>query len=67
MNHEPGLPAFSDTGSSFVELLRKVAPEALPPAVLGQGTQPFEITHGTTVVAIRCEGGVVMAGDRRAT
>ena len=28
---------------------------------------PFEITHGTTVVAIRCAGGVVMAGDRRAT
>ena len=26
-----------------------------------------EITHGTTVVAIRYEDGVVMAGDRRAT
>jgi proteasome beta subunit len=25
------------------------------------------ITHGTTVVAIRCADGVVMAGDRRAT
>jgi proteasome beta subunit len=32
-----------------------------------QGAQPFDITHGTTVVAIRCDGGVVMAGDRRAT
>ncbi|HEY3724537.1 MAG TPA: proteasome subunit beta [Acidimicrobiia bacterium] len=67
MSHEPGLPAFADTGSSFVDLLRKVAPEALPPSVMGQGSGGFEITHGTTVVAIRCAGGVVMAGDRRAT
>ena len=34
---------------------------------MGQSNHAFEITHGTTVVAIRCEGGVVMAGDRRAT
>jgi proteasome beta subunit len=67
MNPEPGLPAFADVGSSFVDLLRKVAPDALPPVVMGQGSQPFDITHGTTVVAIRCAGGVVMAGDRRAT
>jgi proteasome beta subunit len=67
VNHEPGLPALADPGSSFVDLLRKVAPDALPPSVMGQGNQPFEITHGTTVVAIRCESGVVMAGDRRAT
>ena len=67
MNHEQGLPAFADTGSSFVDLLRKVAPEALPPSVMGNSAAPFEITHGTTVVAIRCDGGVIMAGDRRAT
>ena len=67
MNPEPGLPAFADIGSSFVDLLRKVAPDALPPVVMGQAGQPFDITHGTTVVAIRCDGGVVMAGDRRAT
>ena len=67
MNHEPGLPALADTGSSFVDLLRQVAPDALPPSVMSPGAQGFEITHGTTVVAIRCEGGVVMAGDRRAT
>jgi proteasome beta subunit len=58
-----------DPGSSFVDLLRQVAPDTLPADVLRPGSagQSFEITHGTTVVAIRCEGGVVMAGDRRAT
>jgi proteasome beta subunit len=58
-----------DPGSSFVELLRQVAPDALPGDAPGgnAASQAFEITHGTTVVAIRCEGGVVMAGDRRAT
>jgi proteasome beta subunit len=58
-----------DPGSSFVDLLRQVAPDALPPEAFGGGAagQAFEIAHGTTVVAIRCQGGVVMAGDRRAT
>jgi proteasome beta subunit len=58
-----------DPGSSFVDLLRQVAPDALPTDAFGGGGagQAFDITHGTTVVAIRCEGGVVMAGDRRAT
>jgi proteasome beta subunit len=60
----------SKSGSSFVDLLRRVAPDALPTAVGGTGggaVTGFEITHGTTVVAIRFSGGVVMAGDRRAT
>jgi proteasome beta subunit len=58
-----------DPGSSFVDLLRQVAPGVLPADGLrpGPAGQSFEITHGTTVVAIRCAGGVVMAGDRRAT
>jgi proteasome beta subunit len=62
-------PLFSETGSSFVDLLRRVAPDALPPAALTPGSagQAFDITHGTTVVAIRFADGVVMAGDRRAT
>src|SRR6059058_4809823 len=69
---ESPLPTFApglDPGSSFVDLLRRVAPHDLPGAGLEQttGTAPFEITHGTTVVAIRYDGGVVMAGDRRAT
>ena len=70
---ESPLPTFGpglDPGSSFVDLLRQVAPHDLPGAGLAQtagGAVPIEVTHGTTVLAIRYEGGVVMAGDRRAT
>jgi proteasome beta subunit len=65
------LPIFAsdlDPGPSFAELLRKVAPHHLPGGAIDAtpGT-PVELTHGTTVLAIRFEGGVVMAGDRRAT
>ncbi|MFI5045530.1 MAG: proteasome subunit beta [Acidimicrobiia bacterium] len=72
------LPRFSgasfapgrDPGSSFVDLLRQVAPHDLPGAGSGGGGgagSTFEVTHGTTVLAIRYLDGVVMAGDRRAT
>ena len=65
------LPFFSttiDPGPSFAELLRRTRPHGLPGAGLAETAPPgFEITRGTTVVAIRCDGGVVMAGDRRAT
>jgi proteasome beta subunit len=65
------LPRFTadlDPGPSFAGLLRQVAPHQLPGAGHdGGGTHPIEIPHGTTVLAIRFGGGVVMAGDRRAT
>jgi proteasome beta subunit len=68
---EPSLPMFGpglDPGPSFAELLRRVAPHALPGAGLdATPASPIEVAHGTTVVAIRFGGGVVMAGDRRAT
>ena len=64
----PIFEAGTDPGPSFIELLRRVAPDALAmPAAPGGAPLPFDAPHGTTVVAIRCEGGVVMAGDRRAT
>lgn len=71
MNERP-LPFFAsgdDPGASFVDLLRRVAPERLPsiPPHVTAADLPFEVTHGTTVVAIRYTDGVVMAGDRRAT
>jgi proteasome beta subunit len=57
-----GVHAFDLEGSSFSALLRRVAPEAL-------GTSGTMVDHvdGTTVVALTFAGGVVMAGDRRAT
>jgi proteasome beta subunit len=60
---------FLNTGtSSFTEFLGSYAPEMLPgrrqvPAVpVGD-----QIPHATTIVTATCAGGVVMAGDRRAT
>jgi proteasome beta subunit len=69
---ESPLPTFSagtDPGASFVDLLRRVAPHDLPGAGLEHsgGAAPLDVTHGTTVLAIRFAAGVVMAGDRRAT
>lgn len=52
-----------DPGPSFADLWRKVRPEP----VVGPHTQPLEVRHATTIVALRFAGGVVMAGDRRAT
>jgi proteasome beta subunit len=65
------LPWFApgaDPGPSFSELLRKNMPHLMP----GEGLQfpgagGLEITHATTVLAMRYADGVVMAGDRRAT
>jgi proteasome beta subunit len=73
---ESPLPGFAgalsapgrDPGSSFVDLLRQVAPHDLPGAGGGgAGTGAIDVPHGTTVLAIRYADGVVMAGDRRAT
>jgi proteasome beta subunit len=45
------------------------APELLPTAGhrTGMTGAPAEVAHGTTIAAAVCAGGVVMAGDRRAT
>ena len=65
-----GLPlaAHGAGGSSFAELLRTQAPHLLPGAWAGEtGSGTVEVPHGTTIVALTCADGVVMAGDRRAT
>ena len=62
------LPIFSasdDPGPSFAELLRRTGGAAPVPEIASKDR--LEITHGTTVVAVRYADGVVMAGDRRAT
>lgn len=51
--------------SSFVDVLRSVAPMAAPDAG-GDKVASVNVAHGTTVLALRFVDGVVMAGDRRA-
>jgi len=54
--------------SSFTEFLSIAAPELLPGRrPLPPGLAAELAPHATTIVAINCSGGVVMAGDRRAT
>jgi proteasome beta subunit len=66
MNEDRWLHRFTDyTESSFVELLRRQSPHLLPGAV--RVTEPGEVPHGTTVLALRYRDGVIMAGDRQAT
>jgi proteasome beta subunit len=69
MSESSSLPLFStavDPGPSFADVLRRLAPHQLPGAGIDKPST-LEIPHGTTVVAIRFAGGVIMAGDRRAT
>ncbi|MGE0880542.1 MAG: proteasome subunit beta [Acidimicrobiia bacterium] len=63
------LPSFrtgDDPGPSFLELVRRSGID--PFGALEEGV-PNGLTfpHATTCVGVRYEGGVVMAGDRRAT
>jgi proteasome beta subunit len=64
------LPAvFTRPGSSsFTEFLSLAAPELLPGRrPLPAGASADVSPHATTIVALNCAEGVVMAGDRRAT
>ena len=62
-------PAYLDrVGSSFTDFLGVTAPDLLP------GRRPVPqipvgdiAPHGTTIVSVTYEGGVLMGGDRRAT
>jgi proteasome beta subunit len=62
-------PAFLKPGtSSFSDFLTEQAPELLPSRrSLPEGSAADLAPHGTTIVAATYPGGVVMAGDRRAT
>jgi proteasome beta subunit len=63
--------------SSFTDFLASHSPGLLPGRVLpadpdprgpGSGFQAIrDLPHATTIVAAICDGGVVLAGDRRAT
>ena len=67
---DPRLPApYLQPGtSSFSDFLASQAPDLLPGRrSLPQGQAGDLAPHGTTIVAATFPGGVVMAGDRRAT
>jgi len=59
------IPAASLEPASFADVLRRAHPEALPASTPGAAIE--DVPHGTTILAIRFLGGVVIAGDRRAT
>jgi proteasome beta subunit len=54
--------------SSFSEMLRRQAPHLLPAGrTVGDITAGDALPHGTTIVALKFPGGVLIAGDRRST
>jgi proteasome beta subunit len=53
--------------SSFTEFVGAYRPELLPSGRRLPSGASLEAPHGTTIVVLLFEGGVVMAGDRRAT
>jgi proteasome beta subunit len=61
-------PAFG-ANPSFVDLVRRETPEALPAALVPRGTgdRRVEVPTGTTVLGLRYADGIIVAGDRRAT
>jgi proteasome beta subunit len=68
----PDIPGLAPSGPfganpSFVDLLRLARPEALPPALQHPLPDGVPAPHGTTVLGLKFAGGIVMAGDRRAT
>ena len=51
---------------SFIELVRRERPEALPVVPEGRLAE-LRVPHGTTVLGLKFADGIVVAGDRRAT
>ncbi|UVO12283.1 proteasome subunit beta [Mycobacterium sp. SVM_VP21] len=65
----PGIALTGVGLSSFSEFLRLQAPELLPTGAgaAQSGGAGEQLPHGTTIVALKYPGGVLIAGDRRST
>lgn len=53
--------------SSFSDFLRRQAPHLLPTGAAPVTGSGAGLPHGTTIVALKYPGGVLIAGDRRST
>lgn len=60
----PRFTAGDDPGASFPDLLRRLGIDPFPATLV---TGETSLPHATTCLALTYDGGVVMAGDRRAT
>ena len=72
MTERPYLPVSGPTfgaNPSFVDLIRREAPEALPAALTGGSAIEgrIEVPRGTTILGLKYADGIIVAGDRRAT
>ncbi len=73
MTDRPQVPPVASGGGfganpSFFDLVTASRPEALPRAPApAPAAEDLRVPHGTTVVGLKFAGGVVFAGDRRAT
>jgi proteasome beta subunit len=69
--HGRRVPFEASGSSSFARFLSSYAPQLLPGGSLRDGAGASgtadALTHATTIVAVVCEEGVVLASDRRAT
>jgi len=68
----PGQPIAWEGGPiganpSFFDLLARTRPELLQRPPMASSVAQPALPHGTTVLGLKFEGGVVFAGDRRAT
>lgn len=72
MKDEPFVPPMTSGGTiganpSFFDLLARNRPDALPRGIQVTAEDARGVAHGTTVLGLKFAGGVVFAGDRRAT
>lgn len=73
INHPLNATSNSVDLSSFSDFLRRQAPDLLPagPVPAAAATEApaafSSLPHGTTIVALKYPGGVLIAGDRRST
>ena len=59
----PLFDPYSDPGANFIELVKRAGLSPTP----GSWSEALGVPHATTCVAVTFAGGVVVAGDRRAT